>query len=160
VAKRKYSTKSISTWFAGHVILYFKEARRRQTTFVVWENVYLILARTLREAAKKAEALGRAECIDQGSLKVNGKPARMAFGGVRKVISCAANPMAKDGVLTSQVPLLYSGVEATFSQFLVRGRKNLRSLIAGLVRAPSLLQVQGESCCREYSVGVRLPSDP
>jgi hypothetical protein len=112
------------------VVLYFAEARR-QATFVVWENVYLILARSPREAAKKAELLGRAECVEQGALRVNGKQARLAFGGVRKVISCAANPMAKDGALTSNVPHLYSGVEATFSQFLVRGRKKLRSLIAG-----------------------------
>ncbi len=117
-------------WFAGHVVLYFEQARRRQATFVVWENVYLILARNSREAAKKAELLGRAEC-GQGDLEVHGRPARLAFGGVRKVISCAANPRANDGVLTSNVPHMYSGVEATFSQFVVRGRKKLRSLIAG-----------------------------
>jgi hypothetical protein len=97
----------------------------------VWENVYLIFARNSREAAKKAEKLGRAQCVEDDTLTVDGKPARLAFGGVRKVISCAANPMAKDGVLTSDVPVMYSGVEATFSEFLVRGRKKLRSLVAG-----------------------------
>ena len=128
---RTRSSRTRGTWFAGHVVLYFDESRRGQATFVVWENIYLIFARTPREAAKKAEALGRAECVEQGALKVDGKSARLAFGGVRKVVSCAANPIAKDGALTSHVPVLYSGVEATFSQFLVRGRKKLQSLIAG-----------------------------
>jgi hypothetical protein len=123
-------TRRRGIWFAGHVVLYFDEGPRHQETFVVWENVYLILARTPREAAKKAEKLGRAECIEQ-ALTVEGRPARLVFGGVRKVISCAADPMANDGVLTPDVPLLYSGVEATFSQFVVRSKKDLRSLIAG-----------------------------
>lgn len=118
-------------WFAAHVILYFDQLRRRQATFVVWENVYLVFARTGREAARKAEARGRAECIEDDTLEVGGKPARLVFGGVRKVISCAADPEAKDGVLTSDVSVLYSGVEATFSKFVVRGRSKLRSLIAG-----------------------------
>lgn len=130
MAVGKNRARSRGIWFAGHVVLYFDEGPRHQETFVVWENVYLILARTRREAAKKAEKLGRAECVEQ-ALTVDGKPARLAFGGVRKVISCAANPMAKDGALTSDVPLLYSGLEATFSQFVVRSKKDLRSLIAG-----------------------------
>jgi hypothetical protein len=113
------------------VVLYFDEGRRGQATFVVWENVYLVFARNSREAAKKAEKLGRADCVEDDGLTADGKPVRLVFGGVRKVISCAANPRAKDGVLTSDVPVMYSGVEATFSQFLVRGRKKLRSLIAG-----------------------------
>jgi hypothetical protein len=96
-------------WFAGHAVLYFDESRRRQATFVVWENIYLVFARTPREAAKKAEALGRAECHEQGALKVDGKSARLAFGGIRRVVSCAANPIADDGVLTSHVPVLYNG---------------------------------------------------
>jgi len=127
---RTNSTKARGIWFAGHVVLYFDEGRRGQATFVVWENVYLILARNSREAAKKAEKLGRADCVEDG-LTADGKPVRLVFGGVRKVISCAANPMANDGVLTSDVPVLYSGIEATFSKFLVHGRKKLRSLIAG-----------------------------
>lgn len=128
---RANGAKTGGMWFAGHVLLYFDEGRRKQAAFIVWENVYLVFARTPRDAAKKAEALGRAECGEQGELEVDGRPARLAFGGVRKVISCAADPAAKDGGRTSRVALLYSGVEATFSEFLVRGKKRLRSLIAG-----------------------------
>jgi hypothetical protein len=131
VAARKKSTTRTGKWFAGHVILYFDQGRRRQATFVVWENVYLVFARTGRQAAKKVEALGRAECVEDDSLTVGGKPARLVFGGVRKVLSCAADPAAKDGGLTSDVPVMYSGVEATFSEFVVRGRNKLRALIAG-----------------------------
>ena len=130
MASTKNRARSRGVWFAGHVVLYFDEGPRHQGAFVVWENVYLILARTPREATKKAEKLGRAECVEQ-ALTVNGKPARLVFGGVRKVLSCAADPMAKDGTLTPDVPILYSGIEATFSQFVVRNKKDLRSLIAG-----------------------------
>lgn len=131
MAARKTRARRRGLWFAAHVVLYFDERRRRQATFVAWENVYLIFARNVRQAAKKAEQLGRAECVEDAGLTVNGRPARMVFGGVRKVLWCAANPAAQDGLLVPQVPVMYSGVEATFSEFVVRGRKQLRALIAG-----------------------------
>jgi hypothetical protein len=127
--KRQSARKDI--WFAAHVVNYFDDGRRTQKSFVVWENVYLISARTGSAARRRAETLGRRECKYSGTLTLNGKPVRMVFGGVRKVVWCAADPFRDDGTVTPEVSSLYDGVEATFSQFIVAGRRNLRALIGG-----------------------------
>ncbi|CAM3526387.1 DUF4288 domain-containing protein [Corallococcus soli] len=114
-------------WYAASVVLFFRRTTGRQRTFPVWENVYLIEASNDEEARQRAEALGRAEAGQEG-LKLNGKPAELVFGGVRKVVSCAANPAVPG---KSTVAKLYDGIEATYSTFVVQSRKDLEKLIQG-----------------------------
>jgi Domain of unknown function (DUF4288) len=118
-------------WYAVHVVFYYKTKRRRQATFLAMENVYLVNARSGRKAAQRAEKIGLSRCLGAASLKVNGQSATLEFGGIRKVISCAADPYAEDGTVESTVSTLYDGVEATYSTYVVRGRKDLKALIAG-----------------------------
>jgi hypothetical protein len=113
------------------VVLYFKLKRRVQATFLVWENVYLVSAKTRDSARRRAEALGRAECDANDSLTVNGEPAALVFGGIRKLVSCAADPDALGSERSSSVAVLQDGVEATYSTFLVRGARRLKTLIQG-----------------------------
>jgi hypothetical protein len=119
------------------VLLYLKEKRARQSTFLVWENVYLVRARDISEAAKKGEAFGRADCAPDETLTVDGRPATLVFGGVRRIVWCAESPHRGR---TSTVSVLRDGVEATFSTFVVRGRRDLSSLLAG---RPALVRYEG-----------------
>ena len=116
-------------WWAAHVVLYLKESRARQATFLAEENVYLVRARGEAEARKRGASLGRAECVPDNSLRVNGRPAKIVFGGVRRVTWCAADPRSE--TKWPWVRKLRPGVEATFSTFVVRSRSDLDALIEG-----------------------------
>jgi len=118
-------------WYAAHAVLYFEDRKRRQSEYVVWENVYLIRARSAREASRRAENIGRKECVDDPSLRVNGRPTRLVFGGVRKIVACANSPYMKRGSVQSAVTAMREEVEATYSSFVLRNRRDLRDLISG-----------------------------
>ena len=124
-------------WNAVHVLLYFKRKGGGQRTFLVWENIYLVKAANAGAACKRAEALGRAECRGGSDVRVNGRPARLAYGGIRKVIRCAPDPMAPGRSGKPEVERMHDGVEATFSQYLVRGTDRLKALIGGARTAVS-----------------------
>jgi hypothetical protein len=115
-------------WYAAHVVLYYELREGPQEEFSVMENVYLIHAGTDDEAFARAEKRGRSDCVEDESLTVNGRSARLVFGGVRKLISCAASP-EKPG--PSTVETLEDGVEATYSFLVVSSRQELDSLIKG-----------------------------
>ncbi len=118
-------TRRKKIWYAASVILVVRLAKGRQSSFPVWENVYLINAPDEESAKKRAEELGRAE---QQDLELNGRHARLEFGGVRKLISCASDPASSN---ESTVVKLYDGVEASYSSFLVRGERALKALASG-----------------------------
>lgn len=113
-------------WFAASVILYFKFKTGSQREFPVWENVYLIRARSPSAARRRAESLGRAEALVDG-VEWNGKPASLVYGGIRKVVSCAANPATASASTVSEI---HDGTEATYSQYTVTSTA-LKALIAG-----------------------------
>jgi hypothetical protein len=115
-------------WFAASVVMYFRLKDGPQDEFSIWENVYLIDAPDGAQAHAKAEALGKlGEGDDDGSLRLDGKPAEQVFGGVRKVLSCAPS-------LTGQAvdnSVVEDGMEATFSTFTVGSREDLEAFIRG-----------------------------
>lgn len=115
-------------WYAAHVVLYHEYREGPQEEFPVMENVYLIHAATDDDASARAEHRGRSDCVDDESLTINGRPARLVFGGVRKLISCATAP-EKPG--PSTVETLEDGVEATYSFMVVSSRQELDALING-----------------------------
>jgi hypothetical protein len=115
-------------WYAAHVVLYFELREEPQEGYSVMENVYLVQAATDDEASARAEKRGRAACVEDESLTVNGKPARLVFGGVRKLIACAVNP-ERSG--PAEVETLEDGVEATYSFLVVSNRQELDALIKG-----------------------------
>jgi hypothetical protein len=96
--------------------------------YFAYENVYLVRAKSSAEARTKGETVGRAEAVDDDSLRWNGSPARYAFGGVRKVVSCAAaTKRPGDGL----VRVFRDGDEATYSGFIVQDAAALRKLVRG-----------------------------
>src|SRR5436305_8483556 len=77
-----------SRWYAAHAILYFR-THQKQREFEVWENIYLVRARSPEEARRGAAHFARvASGNDGGDLRVNGKPATLILGGIRKVVEC------------------------------------------------------------------------
>jgi Domain of unknown function (DUF4288) len=74
-------------WFAASVIVAMRVKKGRQKKFPVFENVYLIEAKSPREAHKKAVDIGKSEEVADESLTLGGRPAAMVFVGVRKVIA-------------------------------------------------------------------------
>jgi uncharacterized protein DUF4288 len=115
-------------WYAAHVVLYHEFREGSQEEYPVMENVYLVHAANEDEALAKAEKRGRSACVEDESLTVDGRPARLVFGGVRKLISCASAPESP-GPSTAEV--IEDGVEATYSFLVVSSRKELDALIKG-----------------------------
>ncbi|WP_157758568.1 DUF4288 domain-containing protein [Cystobacter fuscus] len=116
------------TWYAASVVLFFRLKSGRQRKFTVWENVYLIAARTPAEALARAEERGRQATDPQDEITWNGKPAEIVFGGIRKLITCAADPILSNQALVTR---LHDGVEATYSSFTVNSKAELDALIRG-----------------------------
>jgi len=110
-------------WFAAHVIMLFKFTRPEdQTSFPMWENIFLIEAPDSRKAWDKAVGLGRADESDgSDGLRWDEKPARLVFAGVRKIVECRSD--ADDRPV--------DGAEITYSQLSVRSEDDLRKLVDG-----------------------------
>ena len=108
-------------WYAAHMIQYFKYRQGRQRSFLVWENIVLIRARTLEEAFAKAEKRGWDDpCMDPDeSFRWGGKPAEWVFGGVRKLTAC---------VDAEERPT--DGTEVTYLEMEVGSKADLEKLIA------------------------------
>lgn len=116
-------------WFSVHAIMYFESTlRRTQKTFVAHENVYLVRAKSASEARRKGIKHARSAISLTDKITINGSSVRMVFGGIRSVVSCAGDPMTSK---PDRVTHMYSGVEGTYSRFLVQGRGRLRDLIRG-----------------------------
>jgi hypothetical protein len=76
-------------WYAAHLIQYFKYREGRQRSFRVWENIVLVRAGSGDEAFAKAERIGREEeAVDDRSLRIGDRPAKLVFAGVRKIVLC------------------------------------------------------------------------
>ncbi len=109
------------SWYAAHLIQYFKYREARQRSFVVWENVVLIRARSAEDAYAKAERIGREEeAIDDESLRVGGHPAKLLFAGVRKVVLCV-DPDRRPG----------DGTEVSYTEMVLPSEKAVHQLAAG-----------------------------
>jgi hypothetical protein len=109
------------SWYAAHLIQYFKYREGRQRSFVVWENVVLVRARNAEEACAKAEQIGREEeAIDDDSVRVGGHPAKLVFAGVRKVVLCV-DPDRRPG----------DGTEVSYTEMVLPSEKAVHQLAAG-----------------------------
>lgn len=117
------------SWYAAHMIQYFKLKEGVQKTYLVWENVVLIQAATPDDALKEAKSIGNEEYGDTGdeSLRINDQPAISVFGGVRKLIECQDTVIFDRG--DSSLPPSH-GTEVTYS-FLEVDAEELDDLIKG-----------------------------
>jgi len=90
-----------------------------QTSFPVWENVYLIEAVDDDEAAEKGlNVAKRQEGDAQGTFTWDGRPATWVFKGIRKVISVAGT--SADGPPTDGCEVTYSTLEFESADELAR----------------------------------------
>jgi hypothetical protein len=110
-------------WFAAHAILYFKYTDGPQDSFFFHENVLLIEAPDAPQALSQAEARARLDEGDSsGSLRVDGRPSTLVFGGIRKLISVDWDgPGDRIG----------DGAELTYSYFEAADREALDRVIRG-----------------------------
>jgi hypothetical protein len=109
------------TWYAAHLIMYFKRTHRPQKRFLVWENIVLIHTSTPDEAYEKAERRGREEeAASHDGTTIGGRPSRMIFAGVRKITTCEDdNTRPADGT------------ELTYNEFDVRSEAAIKKLVNG-----------------------------
>jgi hypothetical protein len=83
-AKRPHMTRAREAiWYAVHFILVIEHLKRRKRwpRNLAYENVYLVRARTPADARRKGEALGRAEVIEDESLRWDRSPAPSSTAG-------------------------------------------------------------------------------
>ncbi len=107
-------------WFAAHVVMSLRYCEGKQETFPVYENVFLVEARSSAEAHAIAARIGREEgSYDKPSGVYNDVPVRLAFEGVRKVVECL--PADK----------LETGTELTYTQFVLDSEEALTKLLDG-----------------------------
>jgi len=121
--------------FSAHIIFYFKNkydndlCHYDDTDFVVWENIVIFVCENLDEAFKKANTRGHidAQSTDE-ELQLDGHPADMIFGGVRKVVESDLLPNdANLELIASSI----DGLEVSYTKMIVKGFDNLANLING-----------------------------
>lgn len=115
-------------WFCVHTLIYTELKKGRQQTYLVLEDLHLILALNAEEAERQAEARARfsAECNDTYTL--GDRPARDVYLGIRKTVACTAD--APGGRWTGRTAPA-EDIEASYSFITVRGKKRLERLARG-----------------------------
>lgn len=126
MSRKRPPTKRL--WFAAHVLMVVKTKKRRQTRFPVFENILLVSAATAPEALETAKRFAQREAGVGGEVLLEGVPAQLTFGGIRKVVSCSAT---FEGSEDGYVHKVHNGMEASYLRFSVRGTAALERLIAG-----------------------------
>ena|SRR5437773_10468760 len=117
------------SWYAAHLITYFKRRKGTQKRFLVWENIVLIKARSAEEAYDKAEQRGREEeAIDDETQTIGGHASRQIFAGVRKVTLCQDERTKPT-----------DGTEVTYNEMMIRSEVAIKQLVDGKAVAVEVL---------------------
>ncbi|HZS89002.1 MAG TPA: DUF4288 domain-containing protein [Chloroflexota bacterium] len=120
------------TWYAAHLVEYFKVLEGPQSSFLCYERVILIEAENEKRAYEEAERLGRAHAEKERDLDIEERghplrPAKGVFAGVRKLIECQhVSPETPSGG-----PFTRSGTEITYSRFIVDTEEAAQALAKG-----------------------------
>lgn len=111
-------------WYSAHAIFYFK--CENQDSFLVHENIYLVLASDGQSALALAIAIAREneDFNENGTLLLNDKPAQYVFAGIRKVVEVEMSPDA-------QRDKIVSGLEVTYSELEVDTLEDVNRLVSG-----------------------------
>ncbi len=123
--KRPAKTHS-AIWYAVHAVQVFE--RRKAPRFKVFENVYLVKARSPSEAKRQGAAYARVEARQSGSFEMDGQVGCLRFAGIRKVVWCASNPAT---LQPPEVDEMHNGTEATFLKFSLESKRDLTRFLAG-----------------------------
>jgi len=103
-----------------------KKKEGKQKNLPVYENFVLVEGDDSDQALEKTIAIARNEASANGNMWLDGKPARMVFEGIRKLITIS-NPVDRD--LDSSPPA--TGTELTYSQYLIKTKTQLKHLVSG-----------------------------
>ncbi len=114
------------SWYAASAVFVYRVREGKQSRFPVLENVYLIEADSDEDALKKAEELGKSRSIDDETMTLDGRPARLDYAGIRKLLTIE-NPFPAQPN-TDQPG---HGTEVTYSDFTVANEKDLKRLVGG-----------------------------
>ena len=101
-----------------------------QEDFPVWENIVLVDSGSPEEAVEAARNFGiDEEGTAENSMKWNGKRARWAFAGIRKLVSCVdlVNHANLDGKETK----VGHGTEITYFQFTMKSLSDVDDFLTG-----------------------------
>jgi hypothetical protein len=120
------------TWYAAHLVEYFKVLEGPQTSFLCYERVVLIDAKNEERATAEAERLGRVHAEKEHDLDLEERghprrPAQGVFAGVRKLVECQHTSPE----ISSSRPSTRSGTEITYSRFVVDTEEAAQSLAQG-----------------------------
>jgi len=107
-------------WYVAHVIIAHRLRNDPEDCIHVWENLYLVEGSSYEELVEEATQFGMDSIVDDPKFRIDGKPARQEFVGVRKIIE----------VQNGEGPPA-SGTELTFSSFVVKSGDDLRFLANG-----------------------------
>ena len=114
------------TWFAASVIVAVKLKKGKQKKFPVFENVYLIEAKSARQAQGRAKEIGKREQGADNSLTLDDEPAEMVFVGVRKIVTIANQfPLSQDASRPRH------GTEVTYSLLELDRARDVLKLARG-----------------------------
>jgi len=105
-------------WFVSHAILCLEPIEEPRDNFLIWENLHLVEASDPDKAWTLAEERGARDATPAGQEflpdgspdnRLDGRPARWRFVGVRKLIS-----VSHDG----EEGILRPGDELSYNEFL------------------------------------------
>jgi hypothetical protein len=110
----------------AHAIFYFKLQEEEQDSFLVHENIYLLIASSAKEARALGEKYAKADenLNEGGTLVLNDKKASYLFAGIRKIIDVQEDPGVE--ALTALV-----GIELTYSIYEVDTLEEVFQLARG-----------------------------
>jgi hypothetical protein len=119
-------TSEVNMLFCAHAVFYFKLVEAKQESFLVHENVYLIVADDPAEARARAEVVARAneDASEDTHLELNEQKASYVYGGLRKIIEAEQQP--RHAVLGE-----VDGLEVTYSVFEVDTLEDVLALVRG-----------------------------
>lgn len=110
------------TWYAAHIVMQIAVNGRKDV--VAWENIVLVQASTVEEAYDKADEIGReGEGDSNGTLELEGDPARMIYRGTRRLVTLSS-PTDNENNPTD-------GCEITYLQIKLDSQDALRDYLEG-----------------------------
>jgi hypothetical protein len=119
----------MATWYAAHTIVYAQFNDGIQDTYPTYENVILIEAESVEAARLEAERIARAE-TNASDVTVDGRPARLTFAGIRKLVECQDTTIAETERKNEPFRPLH-GTELTYSYLVVASAEDFHKLVHG-----------------------------
>lgn len=121
------------TWYAAHIVQYWKFLDGNQDSYPLYENIVLIEANDTDAAWEKAKQIGDNVYNDnEGSSTAtyNDRPAALVFAGIRKLVEC--ENMSSEGLDRADAGFRPThGTEITYSEMEVDSRDALDKLLKG-----------------------------